>query len=86
MLNALKHYRTTYLKLSPLPSLNEKTPLIGHSKNPDKSIISEGPIRLLVQDCFDQAADKLESSEAVIQVGSASNLIRGKDKEDLLSA
>ncbi|MBM3611108.1 MAG: hypothetical protein FJX18_06280 [Alphaproteobacteria bacterium] len=36
MLEALKHYRTNYLKVSPLPTLNEKTPLIGHAKNPNK--------------------------------------------------
>jgi site-specific recombinase XerD len=38
MLEALKHYRTHYLGLSPLPSRDEKTPLIAHLKNPNKSI------------------------------------------------
>mgnify|MGYP000090055609 CR=1 FL=1 len=61
MLSALQHYREKYLKLSPLPSLNEKTPLISHLKNPYKSITNDGPIRNLVQQCFDEAADLLES-------------------------
>jgi site-specific recombinase XerD len=61
MLNALTHYREKYMKLSPLPSLNEKTPLISHLKNPDKPITNDGPIRNLVQQCFDEAADLLES-------------------------
>jgi len=61
MLNALTHYREKYMKLSPLPSLNEKTPLISHLKNPHKPITNDGPIRNLVQQCFDEAADLLES-------------------------
>jgi len=61
VLGALQHYREKYLKLSPLPSLNEKTPLIPHLKNPNKPITHDGPIRHLVQNCFDQAADVLES-------------------------
>lgn len=61
MLNALKHYRATYLKLLPLPSLNEKTPLISHLKNNNKPMTSERPIRRLVQIYFDLAANQLES-------------------------
>ena len=61
MLNALKHYRENYMKLSPLPSLNEKAPLISHLKNPNKPITNDGPIRNLVQQCFDEATDVLES-------------------------
>ena len=61
VLGALQHYREKYLKLSPLPSLNEKTPLIPHLRNPNKPITHDGPIRHLVQNCFDQAADALES-------------------------
>ena len=61
VLGALQHYREKYLKLSPLPSLNEKTPLIPHLKNLNKPITHDGPIRHLVQNCFDQAADVLES-------------------------
>src|SRR3546814_9547411 len=62
MLGALQHYREKYLKLSPLPALNEKTPLISHLKNPNKPISHDGPIRYLVQGCFDDAADFLESA------------------------
>ena len=62
MLDALKRYRSEYLKLSPLPSLDEKMPLIAHLKNPYKPISSERPIRQLVQECFDEAADFLEST------------------------
>jgi len=61
MLSALQHYREKYLTLSPLPSLGEKTPLISHLRNPNKSITNDSPIRHLVQDCFDQAAALLES-------------------------
>ena len=57
----MRYYRENYLKLSPLPSLDEKTPLIPHLGNPDKPIASDGPIRYLVQDCFDEAAEFLES-------------------------
>lgn len=60
MLAALKHYRVTYLKVSPLPTPGEKTPLIGHIKNPNKSTTDERGIRRLIQGCFDEAADKLE--------------------------
>jgi integrase len=61
MLKALKRYRENYLNLPPLPSLNEKRPLISHLRNPHKPITNSGPIRILVQNCFDQAADFLES-------------------------
>jgi site-specific recombinase XerD len=61
MLEALQHYRERYLNLSPLPFLNEKTPLISHLKNPYKPIRNDGPIRRLVQECFDQAAELLAS-------------------------
>lgn len=60
MLNALKHYRAAYLKLAPLPSIGEKTPLIAHLKSPTIPIASERPIRQLVQECFDAAAFQLE--------------------------
>lgn len=62
MLEALKRYREKYLNLPPLPSLNEKRPLISHLRNPYKPITNSGPIRMLVQACFDQAADFLEST------------------------
>ena len=61
MLGALRYYRENYLKLTPLPSLGEKTPLIPHLGNPGKPITSDGPIRYLVQDFFDEAAEFLES-------------------------
>lgn len=60
MLDALKHYRSTYLKLPPTPMPNENTPLIAHLKNPNKPIESVRPIRHMVQECFDYAADHLE--------------------------
>lgn len=61
MLKALKHYRTSYLNLSPYPAPNEKTPLIPNVKDMNKSITSTRPISMLVQECFDSAADELES-------------------------
>jgi site-specific recombinase XerD len=61
MLAALKHYRTTYLNLSPYPLIGEKIPLIGHKDSPNAPITSTRPIRRLVQMCFDEAADALES-------------------------
>lgn len=60
MLEALKTYRVNYLELTPYPLPNEKTPLISHIKNNQKPVISERPIRQLVQTCFDAAANKLE--------------------------
>jgi hypothetical protein len=60
MLKAVKHYRTTYFNLTPLPLPNERTPLISHISNDNKPITSERPIRSLVQTCFDEAADRLE--------------------------
>lgn len=62
MLKALKHYRTTYLGISPYPSLEETTPLVCFANNVDRPITSMRPIRVLVQRCFDQAADKLEAN------------------------
>jgi site-specific recombinase XerD len=56
MLNALQHYRENYLKLSPLPDLNEKTPLIHNLRTKNKPIANEDVIRNLVQICFDEAA------------------------------
>lgn len=59
MIAALKHYRTTYLELTPYPIPGEKTPLIGYRKNSDLPITSDYPIRLLVQSYFDEAAEYL---------------------------
>jgi len=63
LLAALKHYRTTYLTLSPYPALDEKTPLIGHIHNDNKSIKDESAIRRLLQTCFDAAAEKLNVTD-----------------------
>jgi len=62
MLEALKHYRARCLELTPLPTLNEKTPLVAHAKNSMNPITNTRPIRQLVQDCFDEAANYLEST------------------------
>ena len=62
MLNALKHYRTTYLELSPLPLIGETTPLIGHSKNSNRAMTDTSTIRHIIQGCFDEAADALQKS------------------------
>ena len=61
MLEALKHYRVTYLDLPPYPSPDETTPLLSFANNKYRPITSKRPIRKLIQRCFDQAADKLES-------------------------
>lgn len=61
MLEALKHYRVNYLAIDPYPTPGEKLPLISHLTNINKPITNDRPIRHLVQDCFDLAADKLES-------------------------
>jgi len=57
MLNALKNYRRS-LKLSPLPSPNEKTPLFA-KYNDGKPMKSTRYIRELVQTCFDRACERL---------------------------
>ena len=62
MLDALKNYRETYLQLPPYPLIGETTPLISHINNHNSPITSTRPIRQLVQKCFDQAAEKIESS------------------------
>ena len=61
MLEALKRYREIYLNLTSYPLPGEKTPLISHVKNNNASIISTRPLRRLVQNCFDQAANKIEA-------------------------
>lgn len=61
MLRALKHYRVNYLNLSPFPTPNEKNFLIPSAKNVNKPITSTRSISVLVQGCFDNAADVLES-------------------------
>lgn len=61
MLKALKRYRTSYLNLPSYPAPDEKIPLISHVTDINKPITSTRPIRRLVQECFDSAADELES-------------------------
>ena len=70
MLNALKHYRVEYLQLPAYPSLEENTPLIGHDHNYNKPMTDERTIRRLVQNCFDEAAEKMENEHP----GEAQNL------------
>lgn len=57
MLNALKRYRL-YLGLSALPHLGESTPLISKSLGRGP-VTSTRQIRVIVQDCFDQAIARL---------------------------
>ena len=57
MLNALKEYRKS-LKLSPLPSPNEKTPLFTAQKS-NQPLKNTRYIRKLVQTCFDRACERL---------------------------
>jgi site-specific recombinase XerD len=63
MLEALKHYRTAYLGLSPYPDLNESTPLICHISNFRKSTTDERGIRRLIQEYFDEAAKILHKED-----------------------
>jgi site-specific recombinase XerD len=62
MLKALKYYRTEYLKLPPYPLPGEKIPLVSHVDNLNAPMTSTRPIRRIIQACFDQAADQLESA------------------------
>lgn len=57
MLNALKEYRKS-LKLSPLPSPNEKTPLFT-AQQTNQPLKNTRYIRVLVQACFDRACERL---------------------------
>ena len=59
MLKALKRWRK-YLKLTPLPSSGETTPLIPKQLGVGP-ITSTRPIRRLAQDCFDRAVEHLEA-------------------------
>jgi len=58
MLSALKHYRQ-YLALSPLPEPNDKIPLICKIKG-NGSVTSTRHIRVIVQDCFDSAFNRMK--------------------------
>lgn len=57
MLSALKRYRT-YLGLSPLPHIGESTPMICKIKGTGP-VTSTRQIRFIVQDCFDQAHQRM---------------------------
>jgi site-specific recombinase XerD len=57
MLNALKEYRKS-LKLSPLPSPNEKIPLFT-AQQTNQPLKNTRYIRVLVQACFDRACERL---------------------------
>ena len=57
MLNALKEYRKS-LKLTPLPSPNEKTPLFT-AQQTNQPLKNTRYIRTLVQSCFDRACERL---------------------------
>ena len=61
MLKALQHYRVNYLNLPPYPMPGEKTPLLICIRGVAKPITSTRPISVLVQECFDGAADELEA-------------------------
>ena len=61
MLSALKHYREK-IGLTPLPSSNEKTPLL--SKEKGKGAMTDSRhIRRLIQSCFDKAVNKLREDK-----------------------
>lgn len=57
MLAALKRYRT-FLGLSPLPHIGESTPMIAKIKGKGP-VTSTRQIRFIVQDCFDQAHQRM---------------------------
>jgi len=61
MLNALKRYRES-LRLSALPSPRDSMPLIT-KYNSDIPIASTRQIRRIVQDCFDQAIERMKADK-----------------------
>jgi site-specific recombinase XerD len=63
MLKALMHYRES-LKLSPLPSLNDKAPLLSKEKGKG-GMTSSRHIRRLVQECFDATIEKLRHTRYI---------------------
>ena len=60
MLAALKRYRLS-MYLSPLPSLNDQTPLLSKEKGKG-GMTSSRHIRRLVQECFDQTIEVLRAT------------------------
>ncbi len=63
MLEALKRYRGA-LGLSPLPSINEHTPLVAKARGYGP-VTSTRQIRRIVQDCFDAAYDRMKADGLV---------------------
>ncbi len=61
MLDALKRYRL-YLGFTPLPSPGEQTPLLPKQKGRG-AITSTRMVRLLVQECFDKAYERMVSEQ-----------------------
>ncbi len=59
MLDALRRYRKS-LDLSPLPVINEQTPLLKKAKG-HGPITSTRQVRRIVQDCFDAAFEKMKA-------------------------
>jgi len=59
MLEALKRYRKS-MGLSPLPAINEPTPLLKKAKG-HGAITSTRQVRRIVQDCFDAAYEKMKA-------------------------
>ena len=60
MLTALKQYRMS-MQLTPLPSINDQTPLLAKEKGKG-AMASSRHIRRLVQDCFDSTILKLRNT------------------------
>lgn len=58
VLNALKRYRQ-FLGMTPLPVLTDDAPLIGQLRQPQQPLCDTKRIRVLVQICFDRAAEDL---------------------------
>ncbi len=59
MLDALRRYRKS-LGLTPLPAVNEKTPLVRKTKGLGP-ITSTRQVRRIVQDCFDAAFERMKA-------------------------
>ena len=59
MLDALKRYRR-HLEISPLPTVNEQTPLIAKTKG-QGAVTSSRHVRRIVQLCFDSAYQRMVS-------------------------
>jgi site-specific recombinase XerD len=71
MLNALKEYRKS-LKLSPLPSPNEKTPLFTAQKT-NQPLKNTRYIRVLVQACFDRTCERLVTDNQIEEAEQLAN-------------